>query len=181
MPEPIDAYHQWLGIPPSEQPPNAYRLLGVRLFEADLGVIRTAADRQMIHLRTYQLGEYSDLSQRLLNEVASARAQLLDPKRKAEYDRRLSGQLQAATPAAGRAAGRSPGGVALGERSRPPGSSTPKPPPRLLTGATAAATAGPGGMAQDRRGGGRALAGRSGGLVADVGRGIARRDALAAV
>ncbi|MCX7427420.1 MAG: hypothetical protein NTW96_17540 [Planctomycetia bacterium] len=99
MPQPIDTYHQWLGIPPGEQPPNAYRLLGVRLFEADLGVIRTAADRQMLHLRTYQLGEYSDLSQRLLNEVASARARLLDPKRKAEYDRRLSSQLQAATPA----------------------------------------------------------------------------------
>ena len=96
MPEPIDAYHQWLGIPPGEQPPNAYRLLGVRLFEADLGVIRTAADRQILHLRTYQLGEYSDLSQRLLNEVASARAQLLDPKRKAEYDRQLSAELKAA-------------------------------------------------------------------------------------
>ena len=99
MPKPIDAYHQWLGIPPAEQPPNAYRLLGVRPFEADLGVIRTAADRQMIHLRTYQLGEYSDLSQRLLNEVASARAQLLEPNRKAEYDRRLSSQLRATSPA----------------------------------------------------------------------------------
>lgn len=98
MPEPIDAYHTWLGIPPDEQPPHAYRLLGVRAFEADLGVIRTAADRQMAHLRTYQLGECSDLSQRLLNEVAAARARLLDPTKKAEYDRRLSRQLEVAKP-----------------------------------------------------------------------------------
>ena len=88
-----------LGIPPSEQPPNAYRLLGVRPFETDLGVIRTAAERQTTHLRTYQLGEYSDLSQRLLNEVAAARARLTDPKKKAEYDRHLSQQRAAAPPA----------------------------------------------------------------------------------
>lgn len=100
MPEPFDAYYAWLGIPPGEQPPHAYRLLGVRLFENDLDVIRTAADRQMTHLRTYQLGEHSERSQRLLNEVAAARAQLTDPKKKALYDRRLAMQFEASTPAA---------------------------------------------------------------------------------
>ena len=129
MPQPIDAYHQWLGIPPGEQPPNAYRLLGVRLFEADLGVIRTAADRQMLHLRTYQLGEYSDLSQRLLNEVASARARLLDPKRKAEYDRRLSSQLQAATPAPAEPPS-DPMAELLSQPEPTAWLVTPKPPPR---------------------------------------------------
>jgi hypothetical protein len=43
----------------------------------------------MAHLRTYQLGPNSELSQRLLNEVATAKLCLLDPMRKAEYDQSL--------------------------------------------------------------------------------------------
>ncbi|MBN2024757.1 MAG: hypothetical protein JW809_18405 [Pirellulales bacterium] len=92
MSDGLDAYYHWLGIPPSEQPPNAYRLLGLRLFESSPEVIRTAAQRQMAHLRTYQLGEFSDVSQRLLNEVATAQSRLLDPARKVAYDRELAEQ-----------------------------------------------------------------------------------------
>ena len=33
-PETFDAYHEWLGIPPKDQPPNHYRLLGIELFES---------------------------------------------------------------------------------------------------------------------------------------------------
>ena len=86
MPETFDAYHRWLGIPPNQQPPNHYRLLGIQPFEEDREVIETAADRQMIHLRNYQSGKHSDLSQKLLNEVAAARVCLLNPERKAQYD-----------------------------------------------------------------------------------------------
>ena len=32
MDEQFDPYHKWLGIPPEEQPPNYYRLLGVALW-----------------------------------------------------------------------------------------------------------------------------------------------------
>ena len=38
----FDPYHQWLGIPAAEQPPNHYRLLGVPLLESDLDVIEVA-------------------------------------------------------------------------------------------------------------------------------------------
>ncbi|MGO8752923.1 MAG: hypothetical protein ACLQNE_43835 [Thermoguttaceae bacterium] len=31
----FDPYHQWLGIPPKDQPSNHYRLLGVDLCESD--------------------------------------------------------------------------------------------------------------------------------------------------
>ncbi len=31
----FDAYHQWLSIPPVEQPPTLYRLLGLSQFEND--------------------------------------------------------------------------------------------------------------------------------------------------
>ena len=47
MSESFDPYHVWLGIPPSEQPPHYYRLLGIPLYETDPVVITTAAQRQM--------------------------------------------------------------------------------------------------------------------------------------
>ena len=49
--ESFDPYHRWLSIPPQEQPPDFYRLLGVQGFESDLEVIRDAADRQMVHVQ----------------------------------------------------------------------------------------------------------------------------------
>ena len=79
MSESFNAYHVWLGIPPQEQPPNHYRLLGIALFERDLDVIDHAADRQMAHVRTFQSGRNAALSQQLLNELAAARICLLNP------------------------------------------------------------------------------------------------------
>ena len=95
--QPFDAYHKWLGIPPTERPPTWYRLLGIPPFESDPDVIDAAADQRMTHLRKYQTGANSALSQQLLNEVASARIGLLSPERKAVYD----AQLRAKTAAAG--------------------------------------------------------------------------------
>ncbi len=82
----FDAYHKWLGIPPGHQPPDHYRLLGLRRFEADAEVIGNASDQRMRFLRTLQTGAHAAESQRLLNEVARARVTLLDPARKAGYD-----------------------------------------------------------------------------------------------
>lgn len=90
----FDPYHVWLGIPPEEQPPNYYRLLGIGLYEGHADVIASAADRQMGHLRTFQSGSHSALSQRLLNQVAAAKICLLNPDKKTAYDRQLREQLQ---------------------------------------------------------------------------------------
>lgn len=84
MPEPFDAYRKWLSIPPAEQPPHYYRLLGTAPFEDDPDVIAIAADRQMAHLRTFQTGPQAAESQKLLNEVAAARVCLLDPSGKGD-------------------------------------------------------------------------------------------------
>jgi hypothetical protein len=86
MAEKFDPYRKWLGIPPEEQPVNHYRLLGLALFEADADVIAHAADRQMAHVRTFQIGKYSKISQKLLNRLADARVCLLDPEKKGLYD-----------------------------------------------------------------------------------------------
>ena len=74
----FDPYHRWLGIPPGEQPPNHYRLLGVPLFESDPDVIETAVERQTVFLRTFQIGPQSELAERILNEIASAQVTLLE-------------------------------------------------------------------------------------------------------
>ncbi|MBN1394240.1 MAG: hypothetical protein JW959_04400 [Pirellulales bacterium] len=89
----FDPYHIWLGIPPEEQPPNHYRLLGVKPFECNADVIQNAADRQMAHLRTFQTGRHSEVSQLLLNEVAAAKICLLNPSRKSAYDARFNAQF----------------------------------------------------------------------------------------
>jgi len=89
MSQGFDPYYKWLGIPPTEQPPHYYRLLGISLFEADPDVITYAADQRMAHVRTFQTGEHLALSQQLLNEIAAARVVLLSPERKAAYDEQL--------------------------------------------------------------------------------------------
>ena len=85
----FDQYHVWLGIPPAEQPPTHYRLLGIAEGESDPEVIDCAADRQMAHIRSFATGKHSAASQRLLNELAAARLCLLNPGSKARYDRRV--------------------------------------------------------------------------------------------
>ena len=86
----FDPYLNWLGIPPHEQPPNFYRLLGVILFESNPQVIEQAADRQSLQIGAYQSGPQGEFCQQLLSEIAMARFCLLDPLQKAAYD----GQLQ---------------------------------------------------------------------------------------
>lgn len=98
MADSFDPYHKWLGIPPAEQPPNHYRLLGIGQFESDPDVIEQAADRQMAHVQTHKTGSHSALSQRLLNELSAAKLCLLNAKEKASYDAALRAR-SAPTPA----------------------------------------------------------------------------------
>lgn len=94
----FDPYHTWLGIAPSEQPPNHYRLLGIALFEESRDVISNAADRQMAHIRTFQGGKHAAESQKLLNELSAARVTLLDPKKRADYDAKLRAAMYPPAP-----------------------------------------------------------------------------------
>jgi formylglycine-generating enzyme required for sulfatase activity len=96
MTEQFDPYHVWLGIPPEEQPPHHYRLLGIKPFEDNRDVIENATDQKVIHLRTFQLSKYRELAEKLLNEVAAAKVSLLNPSRKAAYDQQLRQQLSPA-------------------------------------------------------------------------------------
>ena len=94
MSDDFDPYHKWLSIRDPKRPPNHYRLLGLELFETDPDVIAEAAQRQMAHVRTFQLGPHSALSQKLLNELAAAKICLSDQHKKAEYDRLIQERVQ---------------------------------------------------------------------------------------
>ena len=95
MSEAFDPYHRWLGIHSKDQPPHHYRLLGIDLFEDDPEVIRDATERQMAHVRKYQLGPHSEISQKILNELAGAKACLFDRDKKAAYDTAIKAKLTA--------------------------------------------------------------------------------------
>lgn len=123
MSDSFNGYHVWLGIPPHEQPPHHYRLLGISVFESDRDVIDHAADRQMAHVRTFQAGRHGPLSQQILNELSTARLCLLAADRKAAYDEQLRAKLSSANRATpvGKATPVVPRAVPVGSPS--PGSS----------------------------------------------------------
>lgn len=89
MSDSFDPYHKWLGIPPHEQPPSHYRLLGVAAFEGDADVIDAAANQRMAYLQDMAVGPQVEHSQRLLNEISAARRCLLNREAKAAYDAQL--------------------------------------------------------------------------------------------
>lgn len=94
----FDPYHKWLGIPPKDQPPNNYRLLGIEVFEDDRDVIDAAANRIMAYLKDLAAGDEGEHSQKLLNEIARARVCLLNRESKREYDEVLRTELAAKLP-----------------------------------------------------------------------------------
>ena len=95
MSDAFDPYRKWLGIPPKDQPPNHYRLLGIAHFEDDPDVIENAATRQIAHVRMFQSGKHSALSQKILNELTAAKLCLLQVEKKVPYDEQLRAKLSA--------------------------------------------------------------------------------------
>ncbi len=84
----FDPYHTWLGIPPKDQPPDHYRVLGIERFEANPTVIANAADRQMSHVRS--VGRQHEQHQAaVLSRLSTARVCLLDVDDRQQYDRML--------------------------------------------------------------------------------------------
>ncbi len=82
----FDPYQTWLGIPPGQRPLDHYVLLGLPPFASDAARIAQAADDRMALVRRYQTGPRAAHTQKLLNELASAKLCLLSPPAKATYD-----------------------------------------------------------------------------------------------
>jgi hypothetical protein len=94
----FDPYYLWLGIPPQEQPPNHYRLLGIAAFESNASVIDSAASRQSTYLHSVAAGPQRQASQKLLTEIAGARRTLLNAESKQIYDAELKARLASVAP-----------------------------------------------------------------------------------
>ena len=96
----FNSYYIWLGIPPEDQPPHHYRLLGVTLFENNREVIEAAANRQMAYMQEVSSGEeHIDEAQKILGELSRARVCLLNSEKKADYDAELRDSFDALVPA----------------------------------------------------------------------------------
>lgn len=89
MPSEFDPYREWLKIPPSEQPPHHYRLLGLKVFESDPQKIEEGITRLVGKLQSLSHGPRVKQAQELLNQVARARLCLADPDKKHQYDQEL--------------------------------------------------------------------------------------------
>ena len=105
----FDAYDKWLGIPPKDQPPNFYKLLGIELYESDPEVITVAAEQRSRHVQTFQSGDYALISQKMQKKIICVRDYLLDDAKKADYDKSLKLQLQHKPGQAHRISRRRPG------------------------------------------------------------------------
>ena len=90
MSDAFDPYYIWLGIPPEEQPPHHYRLLGVTLFENNREVIEAAANRQMAYIQEISAGDdHIDQAQKIMGQLSKARVCLLNSEKKEAYDTEL--------------------------------------------------------------------------------------------
>lgn len=87
----FDPLHKWLGIPPDQQPPDHYRLLGITRFESDVDVIHAAADKQLAFLHDLTNGPEADAAEELSNQVSAARVILVNTSKREAYDLQLKG------------------------------------------------------------------------------------------
>lgn len=85
----FDPYANWLGIAPAEQPPDAYRLLGLPRYESDTAKISAAIEARRTLLRAQQQGPHAEQAKRLLVEVEKAESSLTDSAAKSRYDMML--------------------------------------------------------------------------------------------
>ena len=109
----FDPYHKWLGIPPRDQPPHHYRLLGLEIFESDEEVIEAAARRLIAFCEQNAHGPNAAAARRVEFEIAAARLCLLDPEKRAAYDIELKSRKAPAV--------RGSAGVTRKPASRPDG------------------------------------------------------------
>jgi hypothetical protein len=95
-----NACHEMLGIHPSEQPADFYRLLALYRFESNPVVISNAAECRMSFVRQLAAGPCGHAAEELLSMLAEAQLCLLNEARKSAYDATLERQATAAGPGA---------------------------------------------------------------------------------
>jgi len=92
----FDPYYIWLGIPPHQQPPNHYRLLGLAPFESDVKAIAEAAQLQVERVRNSASRSEEAVARQILAQIVAAKSCLGQTESKAKYDRRLQQHMATA-------------------------------------------------------------------------------------
>ena len=127
MSQPFDPYEKWFGISPQDRPVNHYQLLGLKLFEPNLKLIRAAGEKRVEFLQDVSSGKYVDVAQKCLNEVAKAVLCLTNPAKKLAYDRDLKVAMRASQTASTPVTPATSPNIAATSPTSPTGS-TPGPP-----------------------------------------------------
>ena len=94
----MDAYPQDTPWMMDSLLPNYYDVLEVGTFEQDLSVIERAAERRLLEIHACYAAWPDDMPPHLLDRIDIAKRCLLEPIRKAAYDRALKCQLSETPP-----------------------------------------------------------------------------------
>ena len=95
-----DFYTEWLGIPRGTRPPDHYTLLGLNRFCRDIDKIENSVRDRLDLLDEYGIHpniETRDRASDMMNEIARARVDLVDTKRRDEYEQGLAERLGLST------------------------------------------------------------------------------------
>lgn len=109
----FDPYRAWLNVAEVHRPLTAYQLLRLDSRESDLSAIRAAAHQQRMSIQAHRHEGPPEVWEQVRRELEEAIAILLDPDKKAAYDRSLPNRPGglAAPDAPATIAGREQGGI----------------------------------------------------------------------
>jgi 3-keto-disaccharide hydrolase len=82
----FDPYYRWLGISKAKRPVNYYQLLGVSPKEQDCELIKGAADRQKMVIKSFEPDPGNQIASALLYEIEEACFILLDSDFRRQYN-----------------------------------------------------------------------------------------------
>ncbi len=82
----FDPYYRWLGIPKGKRPVNHYQLLGISRKEKDQDLIRAAAERQKMVVKSFETDAENEVASRVLYEIEEAQFILLDNDFRQKYN-----------------------------------------------------------------------------------------------
>src|SRR5260221_4743665 len=87
-----DLYGEWLKVPAGKRPPNYFDLPGMAPDVEDAKAIDQAARRKAKRVKEHQSEALAGQCAALIQEIARARAVLLDPAKRAAYRASLANQ-----------------------------------------------------------------------------------------
>lgn len=86
----FNPYSEWLGLDPNIRQPNYYQICGLSADVTDRDEIHAAVEHAVVKVRGFRPGPRAREWAQLLDDLAAAKATLLDPEKRAKYDQSLA-------------------------------------------------------------------------------------------